>query len=174
MIKKIFFLTSIIIMVNSGCEKGTTIVYFDEGMVEISFANPGRVDFFIPDLGASGWNYGDTGNATETLSIWVKENSGKEISLSGISWRLYSINEWLIYDGTEFVPPIILPANDSTLVQVPITIDEGLAHQIDIADGIEDYTNTGTFKFWAVGYDNEYYKPIGSNYIYSEMSVQKP
>lgn len=39
---------------------------------------------------------------------------------------------------------------------------------------IDNYSGTGTFKFYMTEYDNERYEDIGSNYIYAEMSVAKP
>jgi hypothetical protein len=156
------------------CSKESTAVYWERGMVEISLGQTGRIDFFVPDQGDSGWNYNDPGADTVTLDFSVKNLSDMELSLSGIYWQIHAGDYWIWADRDERVPPIIFPAHDSTAIQVQIIINENCAHQIDQSDGIDDYSGTGTFKFSMTGYDNEYYEDIRSNYIYTEMSVAKP
>lgn len=157
------------------CSKESTPIYWDKGMVEISLIQTGRIDFFVPDQGDSGWNYyDDPGEDTVTLDFAVKNLTDKELSLSGIYWRLFAGNEWVWSEYNENVPPVIFPANDSTTIQVSIIVSEYIAYWVDHSDGFDDFSGTGTFKFWMTGYDNERYDDIGSNYLYAEMSVAKP
>lgn len=167
-------IAGLMIFLMTACSQKSTPVYWDRAMVEISLRQTGRIDFFIPDQGDSGWNNNDPGQDTVFLDFTVKNLSDVELSLSGIFWGLYCGDDWLWSGDNEIVPPYIFSANDSTTIQVAVVIGEGLAHQIDDSDGLDDFIATGTFKFWMTGYDNEHYEPVGSNYVYAEMSVGKP
>ena len=157
------------------CSNESTPIYWDRGMVEISLVQTERLDFFIPDEGDSRWNhYDDPGEDIVTLDFTVKNQSDMQLPLSGITWCIYAGDMWVWSESDENVPPVISPARDSILFQVPIIITDYIAYWVDHNDGIDDYSGTGTFKFYMTGYGNERYEDIGSNYIYAEISVAKP
>jgi len=157
------------------CTSDTTPVYWDNAFVEISLVQTDRIDFFIPDQGDTGWHYWDPGVDTVTVEFVVKNVSDKEVSLEGIHWSLYATSAWVLYSELQaYVPPVILPANDSATIQVGLIITEGTAQRVDSLDGISDFSGTGTFRFNADGYDNERYESFRHNYVYNEMSVAKP
>lgn len=173
--KKFGILVSLIFLfVIFNCSNESTPVYWDRGMVEISLVQTERIDFFVPDQGDSGWNSSDPGEDTVILDFTVKNQSDMELSLTGIHWQIYTGDHWIWGDYDEYVPPLILPENDSTAIQLEVTINEERAYHIDHNDGIDDFIGTGTFQFYMTGYDNERYESIRCNYIYAEMSVAKP
>jgi hypothetical protein len=172
--KKLYLFLCVLMIAATQCTKEATPVYWDKPYVEISRVQTGRIDFFVPDQGDSGWDFDDPGVDTVIVEFNVRNLSDVGLSLSGIFYGLYALDGWIFEDGDEIVPPFILGANDSTVIQVHIEITEFTAHLVDYRDGLEDFTGTGTFMFWMTGYDNERYEDIGSNIIYSEMSVAKP
>lgn len=168
----IFSIFSLVVLFN--CSSETTPVYWDRAMVEISLIQTGRIDFFVPDQGDSGWNYYDPGADTIIIEFAVKNLSDAELSLAGISWSLHTGDRWIAFGIDENVPPVIFLANDSTTMHAAVVIYEGTANAVDSSDGLADFSGTGTFKFGMNGYDNERYEDIRSNYLYVEMSVAKP
>jgi hypothetical protein len=175
MTKMSIFIVCVFVSLMINCGEESTAVYWDKALVEIALIQSGRIDFFIPDEGDSGWqNYSDPGADTVILDFTVENLSDKELSLTEMYWILYAGNQWIHSEPHEYVPPIILPANGSMTIPLSVIITEYIAYYVDHADGIDDFTGTGTFKFWINGYDNELYEYIRHNYVYNEMMVSKP
>jgi len=175
MIKVCIIAVFAFIILTINCGEESTAVYWDKALVEIDLVQSGRIDFFVPDEGDSGWhNPLDPGADTVILDFTVENQSNKEVSLTAMGCDLYAEGQYVYYKQDVYVPPVILPGNGSMSIQFSVIITESVAYQIDHSDGIDDFTGTGTFRFWITGYDNELYEYIRHNYAYNEMMVSKP
>jgi len=174
--KKILGLIVLVLLAN--CVKEPLAWYEDVGIVEIK-TDTTLVTFHVPDTdtgpGNPGWNPWGSGSASQDLSITLKEKAKKDVAVTTLRWQFYDVNGSLVANRSEsYVPPIEIDGGKEFVYTVSIIVDEGIADDLDDADGANnDYNGRGTIKFIAEGYDLIRGESINCIYSYTPIEVRK-
>ncbi|MEO0137248.1 MAG: hypothetical protein ABIL39_09515 [candidate division WOR-3 bacterium] len=161
-----------------GCVKEPVAWYEDVGVVEIN-TDTSLVTFHVPDTdtgpGNPGWNPWGSGSASQDLTITLKEKAKKDVAITSLRWQFFDIDGSQVASRSEsYVPPIEIAGGKEHSYTVSIIVDEGIADDLDDADGANnDYYGRGTIKFIVEGYDLIRGENINCIYSYTPIEVRK-
>ncbi|MEO0094296.1 MAG: hypothetical protein ABIL18_06025 [candidate division WOR-3 bacterium] len=160
------------------CVKEPVAWYEDVGVVEI-ITDTTLITFHVPDTdtgpGNPGWNPWGSGSASQDLSITLKEKAKKDVAITSLRWQFFDIDGSQVASRSEsYVPPIEIAGGKEHSYTVSIIVDEGIADDLDDADGANnDYYGRGTVKFIVEGYDLIRGENINCIYSYTPIEVRK-
>ncbi|RKX68603.1 hypothetical protein DRP53_10410 [candidate division WOR-3 bacterium] len=156
-----------------GCAKEPLAVYSDRGVVEIVPIDS-TVPFSVPDEGDEGWHWYDPGVGSRDVKLKLKEKIGRPVWINSIQWDLFDIEGDRVATGVEpIVPPLEIGGGRDTTYTLILEVKEGYAQALDKADGHEDYSGKGYYRFTPSGKDVERGVDIGIVEGYLEIMVRK-
>lgn len=146
----------LLLLLVAACVKEPISYYYDGGIVEIT-ADTAQVVFNVPDPGGDGWDWGDSGEVVKAIDLTLKERADKDVAITSVHWIFYNISDDYVDDGyINYNPPFQVPSGSETALALSVTVTEGIADNLDDHDGAQDdYSGTGTIKFYCLGFDQE-------------------
>jgi len=168
------YVALLLLLLSAACVKEPVGIYTDVGVVEIT-ADTAQVVFNVPDPGNDGWNWGDPGEVTKNIDLTLKEQSGKDLSITSVYWAIYNLSDEYVGGGYKnYNPPFQVPSGSETALAFPVTVTEYIAGDLDDHDGANgDYSGTGTIKITCSGFDNERGNDINDIPLYLGIRVAR-
>lgn len=164
----------LLLLLTIACVKEPIASYDERGVIEIG-SDTAAVLFNVPDPGNDGWHNYDSGEVAKTLNLTFKEKGGLDVAITTINWTFYNINgEQVASDYIDFMPPLDVTAGSQINYALSVTVDEGIANNLDDHDGAaDDFSGAGTIKFMVSGFDRHWGNAINDIPSYTPMRVAK-
>jgi len=170
------YLLFFLLLLTIACVKEPIATYPEGGVISIG-SDTAEVLFNVPDTDSiiPGWTPWGDGEATKTLNLTFKEKGGLDVAITSVYWAFYNLNGELVQgDYIDFVPPLEVLAGSEKSYALSVTVDEGIANNLDDHDGAQDdFSGTGTIKFMASGFDRHWGNDINDIPSYTPMRVAK-
>jgi hypothetical protein len=164
----------LLLLLTIACVKEPIATYPEGGVIEIG-SDTAEVLFNVPDPANDGWHWNDSGSVVKTLNLTFKEKGGLDVAVTTVYWSFYNIDGELVSsDYVDFVPPLEVLAGGQGTYALSVTVDEGIANNLDDHDGAQDdFSGTGTIKFTVNGFDRHWGNDINDIPSYTPMRVAK-
>ena len=148
--------------------------YWDQGVIEMS-SDTVTVNFNVPDPDTNGWHQWESGDGSQQMTVTLTEKGKKDVVIDRVVWRIYTLDRGFVasYDE-DYIPPILIEAKQDLPVTVTVTINEGIADDLDDATGDQnDFLGQGYIEFSVEGYDIERGNEINCIPSYTLIQVQR-
>jgi hypothetical protein len=174
-----YLLPLMLVLAFVACVKEPLGLYPDVGVVVVT-SDSLRINFNVPDSDPDtilhkGWEPGYNGSATKDMTVILKETAKKDVIVEALHWQIFDVNGSLVgTDGDSYMPPLEIKGGQDTTYTVTIEVWEGWARTLDNADlPQDDFSGTGTIKFYVDGYDLQRGEDINTIPSYTPMSVSQ-
>ncbi len=156
------------------CVKEPIGWYPDVGVIEVK-SDTLVVTFHVPDPNSNGWHPGEGGEASQELTITLKEKAKKDVAISKLNLEFYDENGSEIATHLEhYVPAIEIDGGKEYSYSVVVKVSEGIADELDDETGAEnDFLGKGIIKFSVEGYDLQRGEEINCIPSYTPIQVEK-
>jgi hypothetical protein len=170
------YLLFLLLLLTIACVKEPIGSYDEGGVIEIG-SDTAVVLFNVPDPGDDGWGNGmnDTGEVVKTMDLTFREKGGQDVAITTVYWTFYNHDGGYVSSGyVDFVPPFDVLAGSQEAYTLSVTVDEGIANNLDDHDGSpDDWNGTGTIKFMVTGFDRHWGNDINDIPSYTPMRVAR-
>jgi hypothetical protein len=168
------YLLFFLLLLTIACVKEPIGTYPEGGVVAIG-SDTAEVLFNVPDVDNDGWHNNDSGEVIKTLNLTFKEKGGQDVAITSVYWVFYNYyGEYVQGAYVDFVPPLEVLAGSEKSYALSVTVDEGIANNLDDHDGAQDdFSGTGTIKFTVGGFDRHWGNAINDIPSYTPMRVAK-
>ncbi|MEO0216464.1 MAG: hypothetical protein ABIL70_07915 [candidate division WOR-3 bacterium] len=170
--KKYLSLVALLIII--ACVKEPVGWYPDVGVIEVK-SDTTTVTFHVPDPDGNGWHQWEGGEASQEMTITLKEKAKKDVAISKLKLEFYDENGDEVASYSEhYVPAIEIDGGKEYSYSVVVNVNEGIADKLDDETGAkDDFFGNGTIKFSVEGYDLQRGEAINCIPSYTPIQVEK-